>query len=259
MRFSFRLLPPLFALLGMVALAGCATMPPLNDPEAMKEFQETNDPLEPTNRVFYAVNDALDAVILRPIAVGYRAVVPQPVRTGVHNVLTNLGTPVVLANDMLQGKPRRAGDTLMRMVLNSTLGLGGMFDVATEMGWPEHDSDFGITLAMWGLPDGVYLFLPILGPSNPRDTVGFAVDSFVLDPFGQIGKGTTVRTLRWTRAGLGAVDARSRVIDDLDRVLAGALDPYATIRSLSQQHRRKEIDDVRNDTRASVPWPAPVK
>ena len=247
----------LFALV-LAGLAGCATPPPADDPDAVAEYKENNDPLEPTNRVFYAVNDALDTVILRPIALAYRYGTPQPVQTGVHNVLANLGTPVVLANDMLQGKPRRAGDTFMRMVVNTTIGIGGLFDFATDMGWPAHDNDLGLTFAVWGMPSGVFLYLPIIGPSNPRDGIAFGIDTFS-DPLGYVGKGQAVRNLRMARIGLAAVDARSRVLDDFDKVKAQAFDPYATIRSLSQQYRRQKIKDVIDDTRASDPWPAANK
>jgi phospholipid-binding lipoprotein MlaA len=235
--------PLLLALAVAAALAGCATPP--TDPDALAEFKETNDPLEPMNRVFYNVNNAMDVVILRPIALGYRAAVPQPVRTGVHNVLTNLSTPVVFVNDVLQGKPQRAADSMARMLINTTAGMGGIFDVALKLGIPAHDSDFGMTLAIWGMPDGAYLFLPVLGPSNPRDAVGFGVDT-AMDPFGWVGQGETVEALRWFRFSLAAVDARTAVLDDLDRITSQALDPYATIRSLSRQHRRSQIDDLRN-------------
>jgi len=254
-----RLIVPSFLIvLALTGLAGCATPPPADDPDAVAEYKDNNDPLEPTNRVFYAINDALDTVILRPIALGYRYGTPQPVQTGVHNVLTNLGTPMVLANDMLQGKPRRAGDTFMRMVVNTTLGVGGLFDFATGMGWPGHDNDFGITLAIWGTPSGMFLYLPVLGPSNPRDGIAFGVETYG-DPLGYVGKGQDVRNLRLVRTGMGAVDARSRVLDDFDKVKAQAFDPYATIRSLSQQYRKQKINDVIEDTRASAPWPAANK
>jgi phospholipid-binding lipoprotein MlaA len=224
-------------------LAGCATPP--TDPDALAEFRETNDPLEPMNRVFYNVNNAMDVVVLRPIALGYRAAVPQPVRTGVHNVLTNLSTPVVFVNDVLQGKPQRAADSMARMLINTTMGAAGIFDVAEKMGVPAHDSDFGMTLAIWGMPDGAYLFLPVLGPTNPRDAVGFGVDT-AMDPFGWLGQGDVVEALRWARFGLAAVDARVGVLDDLDKITSQALDPYATIRSLARQHRQSQIDDARN-------------
>lgn len=239
-----------FALLLTVCcavLTGCATPPPADDPDAVAEYKENNDPLEPTNRVFYAINDALDTVIMRPIALGYRAAVPAPVRTGVHNVLNNLGTPVTLANDLLQGNPHRAGDTMGRFLVNTTLGIGGLIDVAAERGLADHPSDFGMTLAVWGMGDGVFLFLPVLGPTSPRDAIGFGVDSFVLDPWGWVGKGNTVRDLRYARAAISAIDARVAVLDDFDKAKAGALDPYATIRSLARQYRSKQIEDAKRD------------
>ncbi len=246
MRLSVRQILPLFVACAL-SLTGCATPPPADDPDAVAEYKEANDPLEPTNRVFYAINDALDTVILHPIALGYRAALPTPVRTGVHNVLNNLGTPVTLTNDLLQGNRRRAGDTMSRFLLNTTLGVGGLMDVAAERGIPDHPADFGMTLAVWGLNDGVFLFLPILGPTNPRDAVGFGVDSFVLDPWSWVGQGNTVRDLRVARAAVGAIDARVMVLDDFDRVKAQALDPYATIRSLARQYRTKQISDARGD------------
>ncbi len=233
-------------------LAGCATKPPASDADATAEYQEANDPLEPTNRVIYAITDGVDVVVLRPLALAYRNLVPQGVRDSTHNVLANLKTPVVLANDMAQGKPRRAGDTTMRFLINSTVGLGGIFDFATGWGWPAHDANAGITLALWGVPEGPYLFLPVLGPSNPRDAVGFGID-YALDPFNWIGQGTIVDDLGYARTGLGALDAREHVLDDLDRIKKQALDPYATIRSLSRQHREGQIDDARADNRATTP------
>lgn len=245
----------------LALLAGCATAPPASDPEAVAEFKQTNDPIEPTNRVFYAINNGLDAVVLRPLAVGYKYAVPSVVRTGVHNVLSNLGSPVLLANDMLQAKPRRAGDTLMRFVINTTVGVAGVFDVATGWGYPGHDTDFGVTLALWGVPEGPFLFLPVLGPSNPRDASGFGVD-IALDPLTWVGKGATVDALGYTRIGLAAVDTRARLIPDLDKIKASALDPYATFRSLYRQHRESQINETRADNRATVPaWfrtPAPA-
>src|SRR5580698_7271161 len=111
-------------------LVGCATPPPASDPDAVADFRQTNDPLEPTNRVFYKINDGIDTYIMKPVAQAYRAVLPSPVRTGIHNFLDNLAGPVRLTDDSLQGKPRRAGDTAMRFLINSTAGVVGIFDVA---------------------------------------------------------------------------------------------------------------------------------
>lgn len=233
-------------------LAACATPPPANDPDAVAEFKQTDDPLEPTNRVVYAVNDAIDTAVLRPIAVAYRDYVPQQLRTRARLVLENLSNPVVLANDMMQGKPRRAGDTLMRLTVNSTLGVAGIFDVATDWGWPQHDADFGMTLASWGADSGPYLFLPVFGPSNPRDGAGLAAD-IVLDPFTWVGAGGTVLALNYSRTFVTAVDARAGALDDLDKIKAQALDPYATIRSLFRQYRANKVATALADDRATVP------
>jgi phospholipid-binding lipoprotein MlaA len=258
MRVLFRPISLAAAALLLATLAGCAKPPPPGDADALADYNEANDPLEPTNRVMYDINHGIDVVVLRPLALGYRYIVPVPVRTHVHNVLDNLGTPVVLVNDMMQGKPRRAGDTFMRMLLNTTIGVAGIFDVATPLGWPLHDSDPGITLAVWGLPTGPYLYLPILGPTNPRDAAGFGI-GIVEDPFTWLGNGYIIADLGYIRYGVTAVDARERVLDTLDKALDQALDPYATLRSLSRQHRESQIDDVRNDKRATVPawYPQP--
>ncbi len=242
------------ALTGLVlgGLAACATPPPDNDPDAVAEFKELNDPLEPTNRVGYAINDALDTVILEPAARAYRFVVPAPVRTGVDNVLDNLGTPVKLGNDMLAGKPRRAGDTTMRFLINTTAGMLGFFDVASGLGFKKHDTDFGLTLGSWGVDEGPYLFLPILGPSSPREATGFVAD-IVIDPFTWVGQGTTVKALGWARTGTGAVNAREKVLDPVEQTKKTALDPYATFRSLYRQYRAASLQKLRDDNRATIP------
>jgi phospholipid-binding lipoprotein MlaA len=240
-------------------LLGCATPPPASNPDAVADFKEADDPLEPTNRVLYAINDGIDTVILRPIALAYRKVVPEPVRTGIHNVLSNLGTPVQLGNDILEAKPRRAGDTTMRFLINTTIGVVGVFDVAKDLGYPNHDTDFGMTLALWGVGDGPFLFLPVLGPTNPRDAIGYGVDG-VSDPFNWVGQGTVVTALNWTKWGLNAVDQRERVLDTIDSIKKTALDPYATFRSLYRQHRRAAIEKTRNDNSATIPiwFPQPA-
>ena len=244
-------------LAGLLLLAGCATPPPADDPDAVAEFQQNNDPLEPTNRVMYDISNAIDTGVIAPLARGYRYVVPRPVRTGIRNMLDNMSNPVTLANDIMSGKPRRAGDTFMRLVINSTVGVVGIFDVAKDLGWPGHDSDFGITLALWGVPNGPFLFLPVLGPSNPRDATGFAAD-IGLDPF-TYPSGGAWRVFGWSRYGVSALDARERRLDDLEQIKKTALDPYATLRSLYQQFRNRQINDAAAEEKPTVPawYPTP--
>lgn len=234
------------ALVLSVALlaAGCATRPPATDPEAVAEFEQNNDPLEPTNRFVYRVNDAVDTAVFRPIAQGYRYVVPGLVRRSIGNALTNIAAPVVFANDVLQGRPRRAAETVTRFVVNSTVGIGGFIDVANELGLPAHrGGGFGTTLAVWGVGEGPFLFLPIFGPSNVRDAGGLA-GNILLDPFTWVSFGG-VNTLRYARGGLGALDARERLLDPLDQVKRDSLDPYATLRSAYRQTREAEIEETR--------------
>ncbi len=239
-------------LLAILALGACASAPDASDPQAVADFKAANDPLEPLNRAVYEINDGIDTAILRPLALAYRAVVPDTARQGVRNVLDNLAAPVVLANDMMQGKPKRAGDTFMRLLINSTLGGAGLLDLATGLGYPKHSADFGMTLAVWGLvEDGPYLMLPIFGPSSTRDAVGRGVD-MALDPFAWIGQGSTVQALGYARTGTNAVDTRSRFIDEVDKLKAQALDPYATLRSLYRQNRRATIDEVIADDRGTT-------
>ena len=248
-------MPPLLRpLLGLLVLscAACAAMPPAGDAEAQAEFRELNDPLEPTNRFFYRVTDGLDTYVLRPVAVAYRDVVPERARRSLHNVLNNLGTPAQFANDVLQAKPRKAGDSMMRFVINSTAGVGGLFDVASGWGYPDHENDFGKTLALWGVGDGgPYLFLPVIGPSNPRDAVGYGAQT-VLDPLTWASFGGQ-QTLGVSRLVTGTVDSRERLIDQIDSIKRGALDPYATFRSLYRQNRADEVSKARQDRPHTVP------
>ena len=234
-------------------LGACAHPPPAGDAEALAEYRQVNDPLEPANRVFYSINNGIDTAVFAPLARGYRYVVPTPARNGLHNVLANITSPVLLVNTILEAKPRRAGDTFMRFLINTSLGVGGLFDVAKDFGYPAEDADFGITLALWGWggDGGVFLFLPVLGPSDPRDTTGFAGD-VVLDPLTWASFSGS-RTLGISRYALGAVDARERVLDQVSQIKKTALDPYATFRSLYRQHRRSQIEDIRNDDGATVP------
>lgn len=236
-----RLSRPVLALGALLVLAGCATRPDPSDPEAVAEFEATNDPLEPLNRGSYFVHQAADTLVLRPAAEIYRVLLPPELRRGVRNVLANLRTPVILLNDLLQGDTYRAATTTGRFLVNTTVGIGGLFDVATGRGLPAHSEDFGQTLAVWGMGEGPYLFIPVLGPSNPRDLTGFAVD-FASSPFTWI-TGETGEAVQITRTGLTALDTREGLIETLDEVERTSLDPYATLRSAYRQRRNAQIEN----------------
>ncbi|WP_227310370.1 MlaA family lipoprotein [Acidisoma cellulosilyticum] len=233
-------------------LTGCATRPSASNPDALAAYQQNDDPLEPMNRKLYAVNNALDTYALKPVAQGYAFVVPRVVRNHIGNILANLHTPVVFINDILEAKSRRAGDSLMRFVVNSTLGVGGIFDVATGMGWPAHEADFGITLALWGVGTGPFLYLPVLGPSDPRDAAGFGV-GIVSDPFFWVGQGAIVTDLGYARTTLTIVNTRAELLKPISQIQFSALDPYATFRSLYRQHRDAAIQAARDDNRHTIP------
>ncbi len=245
---SFR---PLFALV-LPLLAACATPPPASQPEALAAYHETDDPLEPTNRVFYEVSNDIAEVSLSPAARAYRWALPEGVRNSVANVLANLGSPARFGNDVLETSSRRAGDTLMRFLINSTIGLGGIFDVATGWGYPSHPADFGMTLAVWGMPPGPYLFLPVLGPSDPRDTLGFAVDT-AANPFRALGSGPGIIVFNWLTLGTTTISAYAQNLPAINEVKRTALDPYATFRSLFRQHRQAQIEAAKTGRRATIP------
>ena len=231
----------------LLFLVGCA-MPPA-DPAGRAEFDATNDPLEPMNRAIFGFNDILDTILFKPVAKAYRFVFPQFGRNMVRHFLDNLGEPVVFANDVLQGEFHRADITMGRFMANSTIGLGGLFDIATPTGLPEQTGDFGQTLYHYHFPEGPYLVLPILGPSNPRDAIGMAADG-EMDPFGWLASHFGHGGATWYRWIAWGIDERSRNIESLDEIKKNSLDFYAQLRSLSRQHRAAEL---RNGQ------PAPVK
>jgi len=247
-RFGLRLTA--VALAGLL-MAGCAATPQTGAANA--DLVETaNDPLEPVNRVVFDVNQAVDKAVIKPVAQGYRYVVPEFGRNRVTDFLSNLRSPVVLANDLLQGDLERARITLVRFLLNSTFGVLGIMDVAAPMGLPEHSEDFGQTFAVWGIGEGPYLVLPLLGPSNPRDTIGL-VSEWYADPARIYMRGENIEWAKWARTGLTVVDSRERKLDVLDEVERSSLDLYSAVRSLYRQRRNAEIT---NNTGA-VDAPAP--
>ncbi len=235
----------------LAAVSGCATPPDPADREATTEFKQVNDPAEPTNRAVFAFNQVLDKGVLKPAAGMYRDLMPPAVRTGVHNALDNLRSPVVFLNDLLQGDMDRAGITFMRFLINSTLGVGGLGDPASDMGYAYHNEDFGQTLAKWGVDDGPYVMLPVFGPSNPRDAVGLVVD-FLVDPFNWWAANSGNDFAPYARGATRAVDERARNYDTLEDLERSSLDFYATIRSL---YRQRRADEIGNGTTTIRPAP----
>lgn len=224
-----------------VLSAGCATPPPDDDPEALAAYREANDPLEPMNRAIFDFNNSLDQYFLRPLAWGWKEGVPLGLRNIVRNIVDNLKTPVILANDIFQLEWERAGNTTARGIMNTLLGFGGAADLASEMGFPRHTEDFGQTLAVYDLGPGPYLMLPFFGPSNPRDILGRGVDIF-LDPTSFVNI-----PIEFTAAIRAAdvIDFRARNFNQIDELQRTSLDYYATLRSLFWQRRKDEINNGR--------------
>ena len=196
------------------------------------------DPLEPLNRGIFEFNRIVDGLVLKPASQIYQVTVPEPGRRGVSNFLANLRSPVIFINHLLQGEREQAGITLGRFMINSTMGIFGIFDFATVVGVePREDADFGQTLGVWGVGGGAYLVLPIFGPSTFRDAGGIAVDGFIFDPWPYVSD----MDMQLARRGVEAVDTRYRfgpLIDDLED---GSLDFYVAARTAFLQNRAARI------------------
>jgi phospholipid-binding lipoprotein MlaA len=223
------------AILVGVLLAGCASTRAVEGP------QEINDPFEPFNRLMFNTTLAIDKAVLRPTAVVYRAVFPEPIRDSVRNFLNNLDSPIIFTNDVLQGELARAKITFVRTVVNTTVGIGGLFDVADRWGLPRHREDFGQTLATLGIGEGPYLFIPLFGPANPRDLFGYGTDLF-FQPLTYVQWGDE-SYIPYVRYGVDLIDLRARNIETLDEIEQTSLDYYASVRSLYRQSRNNEINN----------------
>ncbi len=204
-----------------------------------EESLAAHDPWEKTNRDIFAFDIWVHRNIANPVDDAYRAVIPEPAREGVHNVISNLHEPIVLANDVLQGDVNNGLETLGSIVINSTVGLGGLIDVAGKIGIPRHDNDFGITLGQNGIQEGSYLVLPLIGPMPPRDLLGSAVDG-AFDPF-TYARFSAKSTLLFVRSGLSVVDAVDKNRDELDTIERTSLDFYASTRNLYRQNRDARV------------------
>ena len=213
----------------ILVLSGCASTSTYHNPK---------DPLESLNRKIYKFNDTMDKVVLKPVAKGYKAVVPPTGRTMVHNFFSNLDDVIVTLNDLLQFKLKQAFSDTGRLLINTTVGAFGLVDAASQVGYPKHDEDFGQTLGYWGAPPGPYLVLPFLGPSDLRDGIGLYVDS----------RPSRLRRINDVRSRnqlyvLDAVDTRAGLLDQ-EGILSGAvLDPYSFMRDAYLLHRRSLVYD----------------
>ncbi len=213
----------------LAVLSGCASQP-------QKYARDPHDPLQGFNRGVFRFNDALDRGVAKPVAKAYRAATPQPVRTGIGNFIANLEMPCTLLNDLLQGKLRAALSDTGRLLLNTTMGIGGLFDVASKAGIDHNDEDFGQTLGKWGVPAGPYLVLPFLGPSDLRDA-----PSRVADAFSNPATYANPET-RWGYKAVDLLNARYQLLS-LDATLDKAFDKYAFMRNAYLQNRAYKVSD----------------
>ena len=209
----------------LVGLSGCATT---NHPK---------DPFEGFNRAMFSVNEGIDTVV-KPVAQGYDYITPSPIKAGIGNFFGNIGDIWIAVNNLLQGKPANSLSDIGRVLVNTTVGIVGLFDVASEIGLEKHSEDFGQTLGKWGFYDGPYFVWPVIGPRNMRDTFGFAVDSMA-DPVGHIDHVPTRNVL----VGVRFIDLRASLLP-ADKILEeAAFDKYNYVRNAYMQNRRSAIYD----------------
>ena len=236
-------------LAALTLVAGCASQPKPaadgwsgSDEQEMAELDTENDPFELLNRFTFAFNMALDTLVFQPVAATYRFLLPVEARNSVRNAVRNLRSPMILINDVLQVEMERARTTLVRFLVNSTMGVLGLFDVADDMGYPYHDEDFGQTLGAHGVGEGFYLVLPVLGPSNPRDGIGILVDMY-LDPMIYAAEAADIEDFLLARTLAEGIDKRARNIETIEDLKRDSIDFYARVRSLYRQSRANEINN----------------
>lgn len=232
-----RMKPVLVSCLVLLMASGCASKKAVDEQQAQTNYQDPRDPIESINRDIWDFNyDVLDAYVLRPATVGYMAVVPKPARTGLSNVVNNLSEPASMVNGILQAKPKSAAISLGRFVLNSSLGLFGLFDVASGLDLKAQDEDFNQTLAVWGVGDGGYLMVPAMGPTTTRGLVAGVVDGLYF-PLGLLNSNLTI-----TRFTLAALDGREQMMS-MEQLLNDSVDPYAFIKEAYFQRVEFKIHD----------------
>ncbi len=225
--------------------------PESEDFETSPIEDEIFDPFEPINRAIFGFNNVADKVVLEPIAKGYRKL-PSPIQSGISNFLGNLRMPLVIVNQLLQGQGGNAVESSGRFVVNSTVGLLGIMDVADKMGLEEKEEDFGQTLATWGVGDGFYIVLPLFGPSNLRDTTGMIL-TYATDPINAYAVREGESWIVPFRTATNAIDQRSRIIDEVNALRDNSLDYYAAVRSSYYQNRKAAIDNTDDNVLTPLP------
>ncbi len=218
------------ALVGTLFLSGCASVPD-------NAGSDPKDPWEPLNRQIYAFNQGFDTVISRPLAKGYQFITPKPVRESVTRVFKNTMEPANAVNNVAQGKVEDGILSLFRLLINSTVGIAGIFDVAQEVGIERKEEDVGQTLAVWGIPSGPYFVIPIFGPSTVRDGLAYIPEVF-LDPNTYVGE----PWFTWPWWGAKYISARERLLPVTD-MLENTVDPYVATRNAYLQSRQSAIAD----------------
>ena len=227
-----------------VIIVGCSTTSSLNNTK--DNTVNAPDPLEGINRTIFSFNLGVDKVILSPVAKGYRNVLPSEVRTGIRNFLSNLTEPWTTINSTLQGDINNAGSSLARFLINTTIGVLGIFDVATDMGFEKQEEDFGQTLAVAGTGPGAYIVIPILGPSTARDALGKVV-GFFADPVTYVLHRENHDSWVWIGTALRGIDFREQNLERIDNLKSSSVDFYATIKSLYLQRRSGMIVNQSTD------------
>ena len=222
-----------------------------SDFETTYNEDEIYDPIEPINRAIFRLNNVADKIILEPVAKGYRKL-PSPVQSGISNFLSNLRMPLVIVNQLLQGQGGNAAESTGRFLVNTTVGVFGLGDVADKIGLEEKDEDYGQTLAIWGVGDGFYIVLPIFGPSNLRDTAGLLLTA-TTDPVNAYavseGEGWVVPV----RTTINAIDRRSKIIDEVNALRSNSIDYYAAVRSSYYQNRKAAILNIDDSELTPLP------
>ncbi|MGC9269327.1 MlaA family lipoprotein [Acidiphilium sp.] len=244
--------PPLAVAATCLALAGCATAPPKSNQAAYQAYEQQNDPLKPVNKVIYHFDNRLDTYLLRPVAMGYIDVTTPGIREHVTYFMRNLLAPGQVLYFMASGKPRDAGTMLVRFLVNSTVGVGGLFDPARSLGYRHVYTDLGLTLASYGVPPGPYLYLPLFGPSGVRDALNWPASYFMTPTF-PAPPSTGLTIFSDSATTLGLVNLRARLHGTISNIKETSLDPYATFRSLYRQHRAAELKTINQRDVATPP------